>query len=150
MDIERIQALVQLMVQNDLSEVRIISGDERVSLKRGTTSITMVPAAPVPTALPAAVSAAQPAAAPAPTGEENLIPIPSPMVGTFYAAPSPDSPAYVSVGANVDANTVICIIEAMKVMNEIKAEVAGTIAKTLVKNGQAVEYGQPLFMVKPS
>ena len=82
-------------------------------------------------------------------GEENLVEIKSPIVGTFYATPSPDSEPYVEVGSKVTSQTVICIIEAMKVMNEIKAEMEGTIAEILVKNGQAVEYGQVLYKVRP-
>jgi acetyl-CoA carboxylase biotin carboxyl carrier protein len=81
--------------------------------------------------------------------EKNLIEIKSPIVGTFYAKPSPDAEAYVEVGSKVDSRTVVCIIEAMKVMNEIKAETDGTVVETCVRNGQAVEYGQVLFKVRP-
>ena len=152
MDIEKIQALVRLMVDNDLSEVQIHSGEEEISLKRGQPGVQAVP--PVQLATPVAVVAAAAsgtavAAASAPPAD-NLVPIPSPMVGTFYAAPSPDSPPYISIGSEVDTGTVVCIVEAMKVMNEIKAEIRGTIAKVLVRNGEAIEFGQPLFMVKPS
>jgi acetyl-CoA carboxylase biotin carboxyl carrier protein len=142
MDIEKIKELVKLMADNDLAEVHIHSGDERICLKRpGANVPAVVTVAPAP----AAAAAAAPSAAPP---ADDLIPIPSPMVGTFYAAPSPDSPPYISIGSEVSEDTVICIVEAMKVMNEIKAELGGTVAKILVNNGQAVEFGQPLFLVK--
>jgi acetyl-CoA carboxylase biotin carboxyl carrier protein len=89
-------------------------------------------------------------AAPAATEDAGLIAIESPMVGTFYASPSPDKPSFVSVGGEVGPNSVVCLVEAMKIFNEIKAERSGTIAKVLVKSGQAVEFGQPLYMIKPS
>jgi acetyl-CoA carboxylase biotin carboxyl carrier protein len=101
--------------------------------------------------------AAPVAAAPAPTAEaattpatEGMLEIKSPMVGTFYSAANPESPSYVSEGDAVTAETTVCIVEAMKVFNEIKSEVEGTIATILVKNGDTVEYGQPMFLVKPS
>jgi acetyl-CoA carboxylase biotin carboxyl carrier protein len=146
-DIERTQALVQLMVDNDLTEIDIRSGEEQVSLKRGLSGATVVQTVP-PAVAVAAPATASPATPPPPA--DDLVAIPSPMVGTFYAAPSPDSASYVSIGSEIAEDTVVCIVEAMKVMNEIKAELRGTIAKILVNNGQAVEYGQPLFMVKKS
>lgn len=148
MDIERIRELVQLMVDNELAEVDIRDQDTRISLKRAGAVVQVTPmAAPQP-----APAAAAPASAAEPARDENegLITIPSPMVGTFYSAPAPDEPAFVETGAEVDEETVVCIVEAMKVMNEIKAETRGQIAKVLVKNGEAVEFGQPLFLVKPS
>ena len=149
MDIEKIKELVKLMADNDLAEIHIHSGQERICLKRpgaaGANAPAVVYAAPAPVAAAAAPAApSAPAAPPA----DDLIPIPSPMVGTFYAAPSPDSPPFITIGSEVSEDTVICIVEAMKVMNEIKAELGGTVAKILVNNGQAVEYGQPLFLVK--
>lgn len=154
MEIERVEALVRLMVDNDLAEIHIHSGDEHIRLKRGTTQVTMVPAAAAAAAAPAAAPIVAPAAAgpsPAPAAPaDDLVAIPSPMVGTFYAAPSPDSSPFVSIGSEISENSVVCIVEAMKVMNEIKAEIRGTIAKILVNNGQAVEYGQPMFMVRKS
>ena len=105
-------------------------------------------------AAPAAAAAVVSAAAPAPTAEapaaeeEGISLIKSPMVGTFYSSPSPDSAAFVDVGSKVKADTVVCIIEAMKVMNEIQSEIGGTITEMLVENGDAVEYGQPLYKVK--
>jgi acetyl-CoA carboxylase biotin carboxyl carrier protein len=154
-DIKRIKELVEMMVANDLVEVEIIDGGNKIVLKRpqqaaATPLPVMAPAMP-PTAYAVPAAAANTAFAPAqaPTGEENLVDIKSPIVGTFYAAPSPDSEPYVKVGADVNADTVVCIVEAMKVMNEIKAETNGTIAKIMVANGQAVEYGQVLFKVMP-
>jgi acetyl-CoA carboxylase biotin carboxyl carrier protein len=153
MDIEDIKQLVQLMVDNDLSELDITDGERKVSLRRGAGNV------PVFTALPQAVPAAAPvapAAAPvaastaAPVEPAKLLEIKSPMVGTFYAAPSPDSDPYVGVGTAVSDSSVVCIIEAMKVMNEIKAECSGTIMEICVKNAQPVEFGQVLFRVKPS
>jgi acetyl-CoA carboxylase biotin carboxyl carrier protein len=152
MNIDEIRQLVQLMVDNDLGELDITDGENKISLKRG----RGVTAAPVITAVPAAAPAApaSAAAAPAPAAPaapaEKLIEILSPMVGTFYVAPSPDSEPFVAVGASVGDETPVCIIEAMKVMNEIKAECSGTIAQVCVKNAQPVEFGQVLFRVKPS
>jgi acetyl-CoA carboxylase biotin carboxyl carrier protein len=153
MDIDRVKTLVRLMVDNDLSELVIRSGEDRISLRRGPAGVVTTPAAAVviaaapPAAAPA--TAAPPAAVAAPPGDD-LVSIPSPMVGTFYAAPSPDSAPYVSIGSEIAEDSVVCIVEAMKVMNEIKAELGGTVAKIMVNSGQAVEYGQPLFMVRKS
>jgi acetyl-CoA carboxylase biotin carboxyl carrier protein len=145
MDIEEIKQLVQLMVDNDISELSMTDGERRISLKRGPSGLPAV----VGGAVPAIAAPAQSPAAPqAPA--ETLLEIKSPMVGTFYAAPSPDSDAYVSVGSTVSDDTVVCIVEAMKVMNEIKAECAGTVVEVCVKNAQPVEYGQVLFRVRPS
>jgi acetyl-CoA carboxylase biotin carboxyl carrier protein len=97
-----------------------------------------------------APAAAYPGAAPAaPTASDNLADIKSPIIGTFYSAPSPDSPPYVKAGDHVTPDTVVCIVEAMKVMNEIKAETSGTIEKVLITNGQVVEFGQVIFKVRP-
>jgi len=148
MDIEEIKQLIQLMVDNDLSEVDISDGESNISLKRGPGDqpiVTAVPAVPA-AAPPPAAGEAPPVEPPA----EELLEIRSPMVGTFYAAPSPDSDSYVAVGTSVGEETVVCIIEAMKVMNEIKAECNGTIAEICVKNAQPVEFGQVLFRVRPT
>jgi acetyl-CoA carboxylase biotin carboxyl carrier protein len=146
MDIEEIKQLVQLMVDNDLSELSMSDGERNIALKRGPTGLPVVAGGVVP-----AIAAPAPAAAPeAAAAAETLLEIKSPMVGTFYAAPSPDSDAYVSVGSAISDDTVVCIVEAMKVMNEIKAECAGTLAEVCVKNAQPVEYGQVLFRVRPS
>ena len=148
MDLKKVQELVELMVENDLVEVEVSEGESKIHLKRpGHTAPAMVaaPAAPYPMA--AAPAAAAPAAEVA--EDSNLIDINSPMVGTFYAAASPDTPDYVKPGDSVNADTVVCIVEAMKVMNEIKAEVSGIIEKVMVANGEAVEFGQSIYKVKP-
>ncbi len=157
MNIKEIKQMVKLMVECDLSELEITDGEHnRVHLKRGPGEQPIVMAAPQQQAMPAQVN---PAAAPAPeaaateaaapTPADNLIEVISPMVGTFYSAPSPDSDPFVSSGDKVGPETVVCIVEAMKVMNEIKAEVAGTIVEVCVQNAQPVEYGQVLFRVNP-
>ena len=150
-DLKRIRELIDIMKQNNLVEVEIKHGDDKIFLKRyqEPPAGTSVPTAKNTTvSARAAATEAEPAAS-QPQPEENLVEIASPLVGTFYAAPSPESDAYVEVGSQVEPQTVVCIVEAMKVMNEIKAENRGTIAEILVENGQAVEYGQVLFKVKP-
>ena len=152
MNLDEIKELVRLMVDNDLAELDITSGDSKIRLKRGPgEAVVLSPvmaSAPVPmNGIAVAPAAAAPAAAPP---SEKLLEIRSPMVGTFYAAASPDSDPFVSVGAAVDDDTAVCIIEAMKVMNEIKAECSGVIREICVKNAQPVEYGQVLFRVKPA
>jgi acetyl-CoA carboxylase biotin carboxyl carrier protein len=154
-DVKKLKQLIELMKENEITELDIRDQEGQVTLKRGSagTFVPTVVAAPAPVApAPAAATAAAAPAAPAaaPAADEGLVPIASPMVGTFYAAASPDAEAFAKVGQSIGKETVVCIIEAMKVFNEIKAEVSGTIAKVLVSNGQAVEFGQPLFMVKPN
>jgi len=153
-DTRRVKELVDLMSKHELTEIELVEDKSRIVLKRGTTVVSVaapVAAAPAPVAAPAAAPAAPAAPGkPAAASDEGLIAIKSPMVGTFYSSPNPDSDAFVSVGTAVNPKTVVCIIEAMKVFNEIHAEVSGTVAKVLVNNGQAVEFGQPLFMVKPA
>jgi acetyl-CoA carboxylase biotin carboxyl carrier protein len=149
-DVQKIMELIQIMKENDLVKIDIQHGDDRISLQRAEPPqpiaaghiLTAVPG-PLPAGTSPAVPAGQKGAA------EGTVELKSPMVGTFYEASSPDSDPYVEAGAHVDPQTVVCIIEAMKVMNEIKAEISGTIVERLVKNGQAVEYGQALFRVKP-
>ncbi|MHC4757665.1 MAG: acetyl-CoA carboxylase biotin carboxyl carrier protein, partial [Planctomycetota bacterium] len=136
--------------------LEIKHGDDKIFLKRAqqndsTPSVTAVPMLThsIPVTHPHAEPAGQPPQETETPHDENLIEITSPIVGTFYAKPGPDSEPYVDEGSHVEPDTVICILEAMKVMNEIKAETTGTIVKVLVENGQAVEYGQVLFKVKP-
>lgn len=153
MQIEEIRAIVEMMSKHNLSEFKIEAEEMRLSLKRGIPGAASVSfAAPQPvmqmapqTAAPAPAAAAAPAVA-APAVKQ--ITIDAPIVGTFYSSASPDSPAFVKVGDKVDPDKVVCIIEAMKVMNEIKAEKAGTIKEILVKNAQSVEYGCPLFVLE--
>jgi len=148
-DVELITQLVNLMVEKDLREIDLRDGDSKISLRRGATGeVVQTVMAPPPAPMLAAPAPAAPAAET--ESDEGLVPIPSPMVGTYYAGPDPDSPPYVTVGSSVGADTVVCIIEAMKVFNEIKAELSGTIERILVQNEQPVEFGQPLFMVRPA
>jgi acetyl-CoA carboxylase biotin carboxyl carrier protein len=146
MDIEEIRQLVQLMVDNDLSELDITDGERTISLKRGGAGAAVPVAAAGVAATPSAPGLP---AAPAPP-TEVLLEIKSPMVGTFYAASASDAEPYVTAGSAVGEDTVVCIVEAMKVMNEIKAECTGTIVEVCIKNTQPVEYGQVLFRVRPS
>ncbi|MCC6579213.1 MAG: acetyl-CoA carboxylase biotin carboxyl carrier protein [Phycisphaeraceae bacterium] len=148
-DLKKLRDLVKLMVDNDLTELDLQGEGESVKLKRGTGEKVMTYApAPMPM-MPAAQPVAAPAApAAAPAADPGLTAIRSPMVGTFYASPSPDAPPFVTVGSQVGPETVVCLIEAMKVFNEIKAELSGTIEKVLVESGQAVEFDQPLFLVR--
>jgi acetyl-CoA carboxylase biotin carboxyl carrier protein len=147
-----VQSMVEIMEDGDLEEIEYEEGGVRVKVRRSTGRgrVEAVVAAPMVSMEPAA--AAVPSEVPAPSeapDRRGLVEITSPMVGTFYEAPSPEADPYVHVEERVDENTVICIIEAMKVMNEIKAEVEGKIVEVLVENGQVVEYGQPLFLVDP-
>jgi len=147
MNIDEIKALVRLMVDNDLAELDITEGEDKVRLRRGPSgeaAFVPLPAVPAAPAAPAPAPEALPEAPPA----EEFLEIKSPMVGTFYAAASPDSDPYVAVGSRVGDDTVVCILEAMKVMNEIKAECAGEIVEIVVDNATPVEYGQVLFRVK--
>jgi acetyl-CoA carboxylase biotin carboxyl carrier protein len=160
MNIEEIGKLIQMMRDNQLGEIDIRSeAGERVRLRALHQGETTVHAYPAPQAggevvgqpmkLIGGPAAAHAGAAPAPAEEPGEV-IPSPIVGIFYASPSPDRPPFVGVGDEVAEDSVVCIIEAMKVMNEIKAEIAGKILKILIENGQPVEYGQPLFLVEPA
>jgi acetyl-CoA carboxylase biotin carboxyl carrier protein len=159
MEVKFVKDLINLMVKNDLVEMSIKDGDVSVNLRRPSpesssgvqSSAPVVPVSVPPPAVEAApAQQPQPASQPAPpAAEEKGIQIKSPMVGTVYAAASPDSEPYIKVGDVVDPETVVCIVEAMKVMNEIKAEVSGVIEKILIENGEAVEFGQPLFEVRP-
>ena len=156
-DVQKIKELLKIMKENDLVKIDIRHGDDQISLKRAEPPQPGPVAGPIiaslPGALPAAAMMAEQAAAsglaqPAEV-EEQLLEIKSPIVGTFYETPSPDSDPYVEIGAYVNSQTVVCIIEAMKVMNEIKAEASGTVVEKCVTNGQAIEYGQVLFKIKP-
>jgi len=148
-DLKHLEQIVAMMVKNDLVEVEIKDGDNKIHLRRPEPQqMTAMPMHAPMMHAPAPqypVSAAAPAVA---AKDENIIEIKSPIVGTFYSSPSPDSPAYAKVGDKVNPETVVCIIEAMKVMNEIKAELSGTITEIVAQNGQAIEYGQVLFKLK--
>jgi acetyl-CoA carboxylase biotin carboxyl carrier protein len=156
-DLKDIKAIIDLMKKNSVSEFELEKQDFKIKLKRGGNGGPMaLPAgyedAPAMTyvtapALPPAASVAAPAPAAPPSNEVD---VKSPMIGTFYRAPSPEAAAYVEVGTEVNADTVVCIIEAMKVMNEIKAETKGVITQVCVENAKPVEFGQPLFKVRPN
>jgi acetyl-CoA carboxylase biotin carboxyl carrier protein len=169
MDLKEIKLVIDLMTKNGLSEFELEKGDFKLRVKRGpggewSTTTTPVAApqvvhhhapvaafAPSPVTVPApVVTAALATAAPLGAPVDAHPQIVSPMVGTFYLSPSPDSPPYVTVGQEVQEDTVVCIIEALKVMNEIKAETRGVIVEVLAQNGKPVEFGKPLFAVRPT
>ena len=154
-DLAKLQELVAMMDKHGLSEIDLRSGDERWRLRRGPTEVMqMVPSAPYPGVMqmpqmPAAAPAAPAAPAAEPAAKKpDGVPIKSPTVGTFYSAAAPGDEAFVKVGSKITNETVVCIIEAMKVFNQIPAEVNGTITEVLAKNGDPVEFGQPLFLVR--
>jgi len=149
-DLKDIKAIIDLMKKNSITEFELERQDSKIRLKRGLNGGTPVAQYDEPTAaIPILPTASAPVATapPAATGEVD---IKSPMIGTFYRAPSPEAGNYIETGAEVNAETVVCIIEAMKVMNEIKAEIKGTVTQILVENGKPVEFGQPLFKVRSS
>ena len=148
MDLDRIKSVIDLMRAHELSEFAIEEPDFKLALKRGVAGMVMATPMMAPAVAPLPAAPAPVVAAPVPAPEENLTPIPSPLVGTFYRASSPDADPFVSVGSRVNKDTVVCIIEAMKVMNEIKAETNGVIKKILVENATAVQYGQPMFLLE--
>jgi acetyl-CoA carboxylase biotin carboxyl carrier protein len=146
-DMESLRQLLALMSEHDLAELEIEQEDMAVRLRK---SGAAAPAAPAAAPVTAAGAGAPAGGAAAPAAKEEKLPtINSPMVGTFYTSPSPEAAPLVKVGDHVAEDTVVCIIEAMKVFNEIRAEMGGTVEKVLVKNAQAVEFGQPLFAVRP-
>ena len=156
-DIDRLRQLVDLMVEHDLTEVDVSDEDQSITIKRGMSGAFSVSPQPMAFAQPQQAPAQGPAASPsapaspaAASSDDGLVAIESPMVGTFYSAPDPDSPPFTAVGASISADSVVCLVEAMKVFNEIKAETTGTIERVCVKSGDAVEFGQPLFMVRPA
>ena len=154
-DIRKIRRLVELMKEHDLSGMDLRQGETQIQLRRGvrqSSSVVDAPHAIVPStaAAPAAVPTAKEfaaASAEKPAEAENLLEIKSPMVGTFYSASDPDSPPYAKVGDHVGPETTVCIVEAMKVFNQIPAEVSGKIVSVLIENGEPVEFGQPMFKV---
>ena len=169
LDIRKLKELIRLMVENELAEIDLKDEKETVSLRREGSQAPVVQVSPAPAAPPAAPApvapaapaapapapaapapAAAPAAEPSPADTSNLEQITSPMVGTFYSAAKPESPAFANVGDTVTADTTVCIVEAMKIFNEIKAEQSGVIEKVLVSNGDSVEFGQALFLVRPA
>ena len=156
MDLKDIKAIIDLMKKNSITEFELERQDSKIRLKRGLNggssapqSEDSIPAIPVPMQPAVATPAPTTIAAP-PQTATGEVDIKSPMIGTFYRAPSPEAGNYVEVGTSVTPETVVCIIEAMKVMNEIKAEVKGVVTQVLVENAKPVEFGQPLFKVRPA
>ncbi|MCK1991458.1 acetyl-CoA carboxylase biotin carboxyl carrier protein [Peribacillus muralis] len=162
MKVQEIREIIKLVDQSNISEFVYENEGTKIKLKKTETGTAIQQAASPnvvqnnaavevkPAAAPAVPQAIEPAKpAAAVTERENLHKITSPMVGTFYQSPAPDSPAYVKAGSKVTKDSIVCIVEAMKLFNEIEAEVSGEIVEVLVKEGQLVEYGQPLFLVKP-
>jgi len=152
MDLRKLKKLIDLVQESGIAELEITEGEEKVKIVKGgeATVTPLAPAAAPPATVPAAVVAAAPAAAAA-AAEEPAQPghvLKAPMVGTFYRSPSPEAKPFVEVGQNVKAGETVCIIEAMKLMNEIEADATGMIKAILVENGQPVEYGQPLFIIE--
>jgi acetyl-CoA carboxylase biotin carboxyl carrier protein len=157
MNQKELKELIEFLIEKDITEFELERGDVRVRIKRGTPEAPHPPADRIITVHPAPAVAPGPAVAPAPPVpapesahvEETLHMVRSPIVGTYYESPSPGSPPFVKPGDQVEAGQVLCIVEAMKLMNEIEADVAGEIVKMLVKNGQPIEYGQELFAIRP-
>ena len=153
MDIRKIKKLIELLEESGIAEIEIKEGEEAVRISRGGSHGAMIPqyyAAPQPAPAPAAAPAAlaAPAAAPAPAKASTENVVASPMVGTYYAASSPTAKAFVAIGDEVKVGQVLCIIEAMKMMNQIESDKSGRVTAILAKNGDPVEFGQPLFVVE--
>jgi len=151
MDIRKIKKLIELLEDSDVSEIEIVEGEESVRIARAT-GVTYAPAAPVAAQAPAMVAAPLAAnAAQESAAADDLMPpgtiMESPMVGTFYRSSTPTSKAFVEIGQSVSKGDTICIIEAMKIMNQIEAEISGTVRAVLVEDGQPVEYGEPLIVI---
>jgi len=142
MDIKQIQDLIKFVHKSGVNEVSIEENDFKITIK--TNQAPTVVTATIPAAAPVAA-----AAAPAASESDNYITIKSPMIGTFYRSASPDKPSFVNVGDEIKAGQVLCVVEAMKLFNEIEAEISGRIVKVLVDNASPIEYDQPLFLVEP-
>jgi acetyl-CoA carboxylase biotin carboxyl carrier protein len=158
-DVEALRQIVELLETSDVTQLTWRRGDERLTIRRGQPPAAIVQAVPNTAAQPAPVASVERSARPSPTSAkppstppetERAGLVTSPFVGTFYRTPAPDQPPFVELGTVVRKGQVLCIIEAMKLMNEIEAEVAGKVAEILVENGQAVEFGQPLLRIEPS
>ena len=155
MDIRKVKKLIELLEESGIAEIEIHEGEESVRISRGSTvaapqAINVT--APAPAAAPAPVPVNTPASVPETASSDDYADeghvITSPMVGIFYTSPSPEEPSFVEKGQDVKAGEVICIIEAMKIMNQIEADTDGKLVRVLVENGEAVEYGQPLFVIE--
>ncbi|MCB9687336.1 MAG: acetyl-CoA carboxylase biotin carboxyl carrier protein [Alphaproteobacteria bacterium] len=156
MDLERIESLLKMLAEHDVSEFSYRDGDMNLKLRLGPPPAVAMPVAmghaPAPVAAAAAPAAAAGHAAPAAAAasDEGLHIVESPMVGTMYRSPSPGAPHFVEVGQTVQKGKTLCIVEAMKLMNEIEADVTGVVVEILVDNGKAVQFGQPLMKIRPS
>ena len=151
MDLRKLKKLIDLVEESGIAEIEVTEGEEKVRITRTIAAAAPVYAAPAPAAAMAAVPApvaTTPASAAAPAARDLSNAQKSPMVGTFYRAPGPNASAFVEVGQQVKAGDTLCIIEAMKLMNEIEAEKSGTVKEILVENGTPVEYGEPLFIIE--
>lgn len=151
MDLRKLKTLIDLVSESNVSELEITEAEGKVRIVKGPVGGPVVMAAPVvaaPLAVPAASAPAAAASSAAEPAAETGHLVKSPMVGTFYSASSPDAKPFVQVGSVVKAGETICIIEAMKILNEIEADHSGTVTKIMVDNGQAVEYGQPMFVIE--
>ena len=146
-DVKRIREIIELMEEHDLSAVDLQQGDEKIKLNRG--SVSPVYSAPPPVAA-APAAAAPAAAAPAAAADAGTVTVNAPMVGTFYSRANPESDPFVKVGDIVSEDTIVCIVEAMKVFNEIPAECSGKIVEVLVKDQEAIDFGKPMFRVEPN
>jgi len=150
MDLRKLKKLIDLVQESGIAELEITEGEEKVKIVKGghvsVSAVALAPVAPIGARAPAPAAAAPAPAAEAPAGQEGHV-VKAPMVGTFYRSPSPDAKAFVEVGQTVKEGDTICIIEAMKLMNEIEADASGSVKAILVENGQPVEYGQPLFIL---
>ncbi len=158
MDIRKVKKLIELLDESGIAEIEITEGEESVRISRHASGVAAAPvavaapaplpaAAPAPASTPSAAPVAAPAAPAAAEVEEEGHAVTAPMVGTFYSAPSPGSPPFVQVGDRVSEGDTLCIVEAMKMMNQIEAEVSGTVKSIRVQNGEPVEYGQILFVI---
>jgi acetyl-CoA carboxylase biotin carboxyl carrier protein len=154
MDIRKVKKLIELLEESGVAEIEISEGEESVRISRFPTGthapapVVHYAAAPQPHAAPAPVAAATPTAAPTPPAPKVDRSVTAPMVGTFYASSSPGSKAFVEIGSEVNIGDTLCIIEAMKMMNQIESDKAGRVTAILVKNGEPVEFGQPLFVIE--
>jgi acetyl-CoA carboxylase biotin carboxyl carrier protein len=146
MDFDAIRKLIDTLIEKQIDEFELEEEGRRIRIRRNVPAAVPVAVAPAPAA---AAASAPDASAPPASAEEGLVTVTSPLVGTYYDSPAPGAPEFVRAGDRVDAGQVLCIVEAMKLMNEIEAELAGEVVKKMVTNGQPVEFGQPLLLLRP-